>query len=164
MQKHNELEVRNEEFDELSDKKRVIREIADFFDVQEVLNDKNIFDESISPAMHVIFAKNPIISEDKIASLFAQILRENYLIIAGKLYEIENVCLTYNYAKITVQFIKRKHVISKKTLQFIWDEPFSFKKEALRMNYTMNRVLQEIGNAKENMVVVFSEKQGRKYR
>jgi AAA+ superfamily predicted ATPase len=139
----------------LSEAKKTINEILDFYKAQKLFKDKGIAVEH--PAMHMIFTGNPGSAKTTVARLLAQIMKENDLLSVRDLFEVGRADLVGKYVGSTAPIVKQKFRAAKGSVLFI-DEAYSLvdDRDGLYGDEAINTIVQEMENNREDMVVIFA--------
>ncbi|MDR0862593.1 MAG: AAA family ATPase [Oscillospiraceae bacterium] len=139
----------------LAESKAVINQALDFYKAQKLFRDKGFASER--PAMHMVFTGNPGTAKTSVARLFARIMKENGLLSKGNLYEVGRADLVDRYVGGTAPRVRQKFKDAKGSVLFI-DEAYSLVDGDVGLygDEAINTIVQEMENAREDMVVIFA--------
>ena len=135
--------------------KEVIKQALDFYKAQKLFKDIGI--DRDRPAMHMVFTGNPGTAKTTAARLFARIMKENNLLSNGDLYEVGRADLVDKYLGGTAPRVKKQFSKAKGSVLFI-DEAYSLvdDKDGLYGDEAISTIVQEMENARDEMVVIFA--------
>ena len=135
--------------------KKVIDGAINYFKLQKEYKERGI--DFARPAMHMVFSGNPGTAKTTVARLLAQILRDNKVLSRGELVEVGRADLVGEYVGQTAPQVKEVFRRAKGSVLFI-DEAYSLldDKKGLYGDEAINTIVQEMENARDDMIVVFA--------
>jgi len=144
-----------EEMIGLTSAKETILQALDFYKAQKLFRDMGI--NRSKPAMHMVFTGNPGTAKTTVARLFARIMKENDLLSTGDLHEVGRADLVDRYVGGTAPRVKAHFKKAKGSVLFI-DEAYSLvdHRDGLFGDEAINTIVQEMENARDDMVVIFA--------
>lgn len=139
----------------LGNVKKVIDGAINYFKLQKEYKERGI--DFARPAMHMVFSGNPGTAKTTVARLLAQILRDNKVLSRGELVEVGRADLVGEYVGQTAPQVKDVFRRAKGSVLFI-DEAYSLldDKKGLYGDEAINTIVQEMENARDDMIVVFA--------
>ena len=139
----------------LTEAKSVIKQAIDYHKAQRFFTQNGIKQERTS--MHMVFTGNPGTAKTTVARLTAQIMKDNRLLSVGKLIEVGRADLVGKYVGWTADIVRSKFAQARGSVLFI-DEAYSLvdDKSGLFGDEAINTIVQEMENARNDMVVIFA--------
>lgn len=139
----------------LSEVKDLVEQIISMHKLQRARFELGM--ESKRNAMHMIFAGNPGSAKTTVARLFTSILKEEGVILNGKLVECGRADLVGKYVGWTAVQVKKKFKEATEGVLFI-DEAYSLVDDRSGSfgDEAINTLVQEMENHREDVIVIFA--------
>ncbi|MBO7217505.1 MAG: AAA family ATPase [Clostridia bacterium] len=139
----------------LENAKEVMDNALNYFKAQKIFADRGMLPER--PSMHMVFTGNPGTAKTTVARLFAEVMKENGLLLNGEIYEVGRADLVGKYVGSTAPLVKNAFARAKGGVLFI-DEAYSLvdDRDGLFGDEAINTIVQEMENNRSDTVVIFA--------
>lgn len=139
----------------LNKAKEVIQQALDFNKVSKLYSEAGI--PNINVARHMVFTGNPGTAKTTVARLFAQILKDNGILSAGKLIEVGRQDLVGKYVGWTAPLVEQAFNKAKGSVLFI-DEAYSLCEDRGGMygDEAINTIVQLMENRRDDTIVILA--------
>lgn len=139
----------------LTEAKKVLTQALNYHKAKKLFADRGMLADR--PAMHMVFTGNPGTAKTTVARLFAQIMKENGLLLNGDLYEVGRADLVGKYVGHTAPLVKQAFKKASGGVLFI-DEAYSLvdDRDGMFGDEAINTLVQEMENHRHDTVVIFA--------
>jgi len=139
----------------LGNVKRVINEALDFSKFQKMFYDNELSD--MKPSRHMVFTGNPGTAKTTVARLFAQIMKDNKVLLRGNLIEVGRKDLVGRYVGWTAKQVEKAFQDARGSVLFI-DEAYSLcdDRDGMYGDEAINTIVQMMENQRDDTIVIFA--------
>ena len=135
--------------------KKVVKQALDFNKFQTRFH--NSLKESAKPSRHMVFTGNPGTAKTTVARLFAQIMKDNQVLLRGDLIEVGRQDLVGKYVGWTARLVEEAFNKARGSVLFI-DEAYSLCDDRSGMygDEAINTIVQLMENRRDDTIVIFA--------
>ena len=135
--------------------KKVVKQALDFNKFQTRFHYS--LKESAKPSRHMVFTGNPGTAKTTVARLFAQIMKDNQVLLRGDLIEVGRQDLVGKYVGWTARLVEEAFNKARGSVLFI-DEAYSLCDDRSGMygDEAINTIVQLMENRRDDTIVIFA--------